>query len=225
MLNLIISLLITLLFFGFFFIGPIVIIWIRSRRMNLELSIHDAWRLKLFKLTKKEILEDLFEFQSNGFIVSLEDYAAHLMVGGDIKNCLNGLHYARKIGLSTKFSQVTAFDLAGFDVKETIRKSGGVYHLEINGLANEFISIHYSIDYKYTSPWMYADKRQDQLKEKISDKLGQFLNTWQMDNVLEAEQRIRTEYLTPDYFENTLEMAPIQQDYKIELVRLFAQSK
>jgi hypothetical protein len=182
------------------------------------LSYREAWKLYRLKVTDKSFLKSVAKFQEKNIPVSVEMLATHKLSGGNLENCVEGLIYSKENNLKTDFLSVSAFDLAGKNVKESFLDANQVYEIKLRNLTNGKISIDYFVNYKYEFPSVFVEKSSEKVKEKIERKLGVFLEFWNNTDTFETEEMIRKNILNTDFWEGYLRIILITQNFIIRKV-------
>ncbi|WP_163222563.1 flotillin-like FloA family protein [Bacteroides sp. 214] len=190
---------------------PVFVIMLIAKTNKVKLSYREALKLYRCKVADKSFLKSVAKFQEKNIPVSVAMLVAHKLSGGNLENCVEGLIYAKENNLETDFLSVSAFDLAGKNVKESFLDANQVYEIKLRDLTNGKISIDYFVNYKYEFPSVFVEKDCEKVKDKIEGKLGTFLESWNNTNTFETEEMIRKNILNTDFWEGNLRIVLISQ--------------
>ncbi|MFB6344082.1 flotillin-like FloA family protein [Saccharicrinis sp. FJH62] len=194
---------------------PATITWLRANQLGAKINLSQAFGFMMRKTNKKDFFNGIAGFQKNKINVTLQYLEAHFLAGGNLLNCLNGYLYAKKNGLDIDFQIISAIDLAGKDSIEALKDSNKEYYLRIDNLKNKTLSLDYSGKYKYVFPSVFIDKDEMKIKNKITEKLQKFLDSWQNDNPLDTEKMILENILNTEFWEGNLRITILKQDFTI----------
>lgn len=208
-------LLIVLGVLGVLILIPATITWLRATQLEAKINLSQAFGFMMRKTNKKEFFTGVAGFQKNKINVTLQYLEAHFLAGGNLLNCLNGYLYAKKNGLDIDFQIISAIDLAGKDAIEALKDSNKEYYLKIDNLKNKTLTLNYSGQYKYVFPSVFIDKDETKIKNKITEKLQRFLDSWQNENPLDTERMILDNILNTDFWEGNLKITILKQDFTI----------
>jgi hypothetical protein len=194
---------------------PVFVIMIIAKLYKVKLSYREIWKLYRLKVADKSFLKSVAKFQEKNIPVSVEMLVVHKLSGGNLENCVEGLIYAKENNLETDFLSVSAFDLAGKNVKESFLDANQIYEIKLRNLTNGKISIVYFVNYKYEFPSVFVEKNCEKVKEKIERKLSTFLESWSNTDTFETEEMIRKNILNTDFWEGNLKIILITQNFII----------
>ena len=205
-----------LIFFMLIINFPVFIIMLIAKANKVDISFKETWKLYKLKSADKAFFNSAAKYQENKISVSLDKLAAHRLSGGNLDNCLDGLLYSKENNLNADFMMVSAIDLAGKNVRESFSDANKIYEIRINNIENQLMSLSYKVSYKYLFPSVFVDKDSEKTKEKIGKKLKVFLDTWTEQDVFKTEQMIRSNILNTDFWEESLRIILIKQDFNIK---------
>lgn len=213
--NSIILLVIVAGFFGILVLIPTSITWIRARRLGAKISFSQAFGFTIRKTNRSDFFKGLAGFQKNKIDLALPNLEAHFLAGGNLLNCLDGYLYAKEKGLEINFSLLFAIDLSGKSVVGSIQDSEKEYYLRIDNVKNDKLRIDFIGHYKYPFPSVFRDKSEEQVKNKVAEKLQRFLDSWNQTDPIETRRMILETILDTDFWEGKMQIVILKQDLTI----------
>ena len=200
---------------GFLIFIPVLITMIKAKRLGALINFSQALGFTLRKTNTKDFFIGLAGFQKNNIDLPLTFLEAHKLAGGNLINCLNGFLYAKEKGLEIDFRTVSAIDLAGKNVKDSLLDLDKEYYLRIDNLQNNNIKLDLSVRYKYSFPNAFIEKDEEKVKQKVKDKLQRFLDSWNSIDTLETERMIIVNILNTDFWLENLKIIIVKQDITV----------
>lgn len=210
-----IIIIIALGFIGFLIFIPVLITMIKAKRLGALINLSQALGFTLRKTNTKDFFIGLAGFQKNNIDLPLAFLEAHQLAGGNLTNCLNGFLYAKEKGLDIDFRAVSAIDLAGKNVKDSLLDSDKEYYLRADNLQNDNIKLDLMVRYKYSFPSVFIEKDEEKVKQKVKEKLQKFLDSWSSTDSLETERMITENILNTDFWLENLKIIIVKQDITV----------
>lgn len=206
-------------FFGglFWFVKqfPVYFAKYRAKSFGLELSKEEASIIQQGFCLKKDFLQGAKEILDLKQI-PIEKLVTHYLAGGNLQNISRGIAELQKRQREINFTELSAIDLTGKDLKFEIENSGLERSIEINGLSNGKLFIDYKADYKHIFPYsVWIEDSTEDLTSKIQDKLSTFLRTWDETDIFKTESFIRQNILPISFWESESRVALIGQEIEI----------
>jgi len=199
---------------------PAFVIFFRARKNNVNLDLGKAFIMQLRKTGSNEMFKAYAGFVKNGMKnITLDDIEAHVLAGGNPMNCLEGYIYAKEQGLNPEYKVLTAIDLSGRNVKDDFIGVNQEHDIKIQTLDKKSITLDYYVRFRFTHSNLFQIKDINLVKENIKKKLGTFLNSWNGNDLFEAERLIRENILNPEYFERNLGIQVLKQDYVLKRIK------
>ena len=111
------------LFIVFFFTFIPVGLWISSLAANVKVSIFNLIGMKLRRVVPSRIVLPLIKSTKAGISLSVNQFEAHYLAGGNVDKVVNALIAAERAGIELPFEKAAAIDLAGRDVLDAVKMS------------------------------------------------------------------------------------------------------
>lgn len=202
-------------FFGILIFIPTSITLIRASRLGAKISYSQAFGFAMRKTNRSDFFRGLAGFQKNKIDLALPNLEAHFLAGGNLLNCLDGYLYAKEKGLDIDFRMLSAIDLSGKSVLDSLQDSDKEYYLRVDDVKNDKLSIDFIGHYKYSFPSVFVDKDEEKVKNKVAEKLQRFLDTWSQAEPIETQRMILENILNTDFWEGNLRIVILKQDITV----------
>ncbi|NLR95096.1 flotillin-like FloA family protein [Flammeovirga agarivorans] len=201
------ELLILLLLFIFFFASilllPAFFIVIRAKRFHAQLTIGQAFSMRIRKTASDNVLKGLAIVQEHNFNVSLSELETLELAGGDpykVMEAMVNYSHVKSLNIKTLF----AMNLSGLDFKDAIEKN--LIEQEIKLEKQEFggFIIDYHVKYKYRIGVGQQKIVKEEIEKEISQRLLNFFMYWEGDNLFNINNYIKTNVLNHEYWDKIL---------------------
>lgn len=194
---------------------PIYFAKYRAKSYGLELTKDEALVVQKGFCIKKDFLagaKGILDLKQ----VPIERLVTHYLAGGSLENVRRGILELQKREKEVDFTTLSAIDLAGKDLKHEIESSNIEKSIEIKDLSNGRITISYRANYKYVFPdSVWIEETNENLVQKIKNKLSTFLRGWEETDAFKTELFIRQNILPIGLWESELDGVLIGQDIEI----------
>ncbi len=201
--------------FGILVLIPSSITLIRASRLGAKISFSQAFGFTMRKTNRSDFFKGLAGFQKNKIDLALPNLEAHFLAGGNLLNCLDGYLYAKEKGLDVDFRMLSAIDLSGKSVLDSLQDSDKEYYLRVDNVKNDKLSIDFIGHYKYSFPNVFLDKDEEKVKNKVTEKLQRFIDSWNQTDPIETQRMILENILNTDFWEGNLKIVILKQDITI----------
>jgi uncharacterized protein YqfA (UPF0365 family) len=97
-------------------------LWFRAMISGVQISITEIIFMKWRKVPVKEVVNALIVAHSDGLKINSEDLEKHAISGGNVQNVVNGMIYAKRLGIDLTLKNAIKADAMGLDIVDSFKE-------------------------------------------------------------------------------------------------------
>ncbi|OHX63958.1 hypothetical protein NH26_20320 [Flammeovirga pacifica] len=192
-----------IVFIACILILPALVILIRAKRLNAQLTIEQAFSMKIRKTASDNVLKGLAIVQENNFKISLDELETLQLAGGDPYKVMEAMINYSHIK-SLNFQTLLAMNLSGLDFKDAIEKNLNGQEIKFEKQAFGRFLIDYDVIYHNRIGVSQQDILKEEIEKKIYQRLLNFFMYWEGDNLFNINNYIKTNVLNNEFWDRIL---------------------